>query len=250
MKRIRIIILALLILTLVYSNASAENHWNCGKCFNETSDWYTVCSKCKHPMDDIDVFLVISFKSNWFFSKYGVKILIDNVPAFFLDHGQNLTRHLRLANGVHTIRFEKEDDSQMATESDFTVKSDCETKFNIETNRLGINIKDSSCLAVQYSHSISFSRKMGRRGREYLTFYPESKQFNYSSSVTYTNLKHTSSHNSGTYQISGTHIILHYNDPKTYGNETEYFLIGYRELLRCTENWSVIDDDHLYKESD
>lgn len=154
--------------------------WRCDKCGGLTDNLYTVCSHCGKAMEHHMLYLLIDFKDNYFFSKYGVKIRIDNKPLFKLKHGEDAYTKVRLTEGEHTITFEKEDDDLSSSDA-ITLTEDGIYRCRIETKASGIIISNVEKKSLDISYEVGFSCKDGKRTRLYLSFDMDTNTYKYSS---------------------------------------------------------------------
>lgn len=127
---------------------------------------------------------------NLFFSKYDVKILVDDVEISILEHGTTNTYNLELEEGEHTLRVEKEDDSSIDGTVDFFVtenmalnyklslssdqiemeeieETESEDDDSTETTQVTVTMSEKEFMGMEYLEAEKMLREMGFTVFEY-----------------------------------------------------------------------------------
>ncbi len=82
----------------------------------------------------------VSCRDNWFLSRYDVKILIDDQEIGILDHGSTEIYEVTLESGMHTIRFESEEDSSVDGIESLSIQRDTSVKYYIHCHNDQIDV--------------------------------------------------------------------------------------------------------------
>ena len=145
-------------------------YWCCDKCGAFNDDICTMCSECGSQMERYKVYLNIDFKRNLLFSRYGVNIIIDDIPLVFVDHGVSRLIKFRLKEGMHTIKLVKfDDETKFVSEDIYVFQSEMYIYTKIETNRFGIDIKKWEVKNISDPYELKYDWKVmgSHKGHHY-----------------------------------------------------------------------------------
>ena len=78
-----------------------------------------------------DISVNINCVENWIFSRYDIKVYVDGKHLDTLPHGGEDTYTVSLSNGVHTFRFENDDDRTVYGEVKILVDSSNKLEFEL-----------------------------------------------------------------------------------------------------------------------
>ena len=90
-----------------------------------------------------DINLIILCEENLLFSKYDTNMYIDDVFEGTINHGEKENFKLKLSEGVHTIRFEKKDDSSVYGTEKIKIKNNASLGYTIHCKNNKIEIKET-----------------------------------------------------------------------------------------------------------
>ncbi len=94
------------------------------------------------PSSEYKIDVEINCIENYVFSKYNVKVYVDDLLQGTLEHGKTDTYTVALKNGTHSIKCVKEDDDSVYGEAQINVSKNETFKFEIYCTSLGISIDD------------------------------------------------------------------------------------------------------------
>lgn len=86
----------------------------------------------------------IDFEKNLLFSKYGVRVLLNDEELATLEHGQDESFKKSLYPGNYELRFENAEDSSVNNSIRITVTADIEATYHIECKKDGIETKQTA----------------------------------------------------------------------------------------------------------
>lgn len=89
---------------------------------------------------EFDVSIEVKCVANWIFSKYDVKIYVDDTRVDTLDHGTSDTYEMTLKKGVHKVKFESAEDNSLNGEVKIDVNKDESFEFEITCSSFGIDV--------------------------------------------------------------------------------------------------------------
>ena len=82
----------------------------------------------------------VSCKENLAFSKYDVKVILDENELGTIEHGKEKPFDVKLNNGSHTIRFTNDENDSVSGSYEIDISSDTTVVFSIECKRDKINV--------------------------------------------------------------------------------------------------------------
>lgn len=133
----------------------------------------------------------VEFVPNWFFSKYDVKLRLDDNSEGNMEHGVDKTFELKMDPGEHTITFESKDSSSTKGEVALMVDCDMEVAYRIychsdnirvetlyvdklaelEENQVKMNVAASEYKFKNYTEAESALRALGFTNIKYNILY-------------------------------------------------------------------------------
>lgn len=84
-----------------------------------------------YPYEKYDVEFKVDFVGNFLFSKYDVKLMIDEDDMVTMKHGEDWEEKLRLKKGEHSIVFQKEDDTSIIGEVTLDITNNTSVEYTI-----------------------------------------------------------------------------------------------------------------------
>lgn len=94
------------------------------------------------PSSEYKIDIEIKCIENLIFSKYNVKIYVDDLLQGTLEHGKTDTYTVALGYGTHSIKFVKEDDESVFGETQLNVSQNDTFKFEIYCTSLEISVEN------------------------------------------------------------------------------------------------------------
>ncbi len=166
MKRTFLIIL---ILTMVFSTTvcyadSFNDCWWCVKCNGKTNPVETVCSQCGDAMPQLKVRIDVDFKGNLIFSKFDVNVYLDDILLERMEHGIGFKRIYRMNPGIHTIKFEKADETTVTVDRQFEIMADSDLYWEIKTSWGEIVIDKEECKDLGLKYDVAFDYRINMAG--------------------------------------------------------------------------------------
>lgn len=104
---------------------------------------------------EYQVSIEVECVKNWIFSKYDVKIYIDDFSEDTLAHGTTETYEMTLKKGAHKIKFVSAEDDSVTGEVEIDVSKDDTFKFKISCSSSGIDVDVVSGKTEDNSESMS-----------------------------------------------------------------------------------------------
>lgn len=126
--------------------------WICPSCGAEAEGNF--CSICGAKKDEeretiteipivngnVPIELTVDFVENLAFSKYNVKMFLDNVYIATLPHGKPYHGFLGVSSGLHVLTFQKENNEHIVGIAQFRIESSTSYHCRIQTKRNKITI--------------------------------------------------------------------------------------------------------------
>lgn len=84
----------------------------------------------------------IDCAANLIFSKYDLKVFVDNIEIGALKHGEKDTFNINLGKGTHTLEIQSADSSSVKGNADFKVNQNSSYKYNVSCKNDKVNIEE------------------------------------------------------------------------------------------------------------
>ena len=124
---------------------------HCLNCHQLVDPFFDSCIYCGGNLPRYNTLIHLKFAQNLIFSRYGVKVFIDNNQYLDLPHGHTEDLKLLLSTGKHILRLQKEDDPKVFIDKEIEISEGTEINCSFETKADGIH--------VEYFGKESFPRK-------------------------------------------------------------------------------------------
>ena len=106
----------------------------------EESDNISEQPEDTNVVNDRLVELNVICEKNIVFSKYDVKVIIDNNELGTIEHGEEKSFNISLSDGKHTVEFINVEDKSIFGTSDLEIKADVTIVYNIECKKDKVSV--------------------------------------------------------------------------------------------------------------
>ena len=157
MKRIPALMLSLMLLVCCACAAAEGGEWICPSCGAAATGNF--CSNCGAMRSEagagaggegtVRLDLKISFEKNAYFSRYNVRVYLDDEYVTTMGHGTDYAGTVHVAPGKHIITFQEDDSSYPSTGSTIvTVNEPTLYECTIHAKRNVVQITGEQALAI------------------------------------------------------------------------------------------------------